>query len=100
MGKQRLVRICLTVQTKLFADGAIYSQLMQMSLHYADGHKGEWIMEPAMFNRAFDAYWDAGYQVHTHQNGDAGLDMVLDAMERGMRRNPRHDHRTTMVHFG
>lgn len=87
-------------QVKLFADGAIYSQLMQMTVPYTDGHKGEWIMEPALFDRAFDAYWDAGYQIHIHQNGDAGLDMVLDALERGMRRLPRADHRTTVVHFG
>jgi predicted amidohydrolase YtcJ len=87
-------------QVKLFADGAIYSQLMQVTVPYTDGHKGEWIMEPALFDRAFDAYWDAGYQIHIHQNGDAGLDLVLDALERGMRRLPRSDHRTTVVHFG
>lgn len=90
----------LPSQVKLFADGAIFSQLMQMSVPYTDGHKGEWIMEPPLFDRAFDAYWDAGYQIHIHQNGDAGLDMVLDALERGMRRGPRADHRTTVVHFG
>lgn len=87
-------------QVKLFADGAIYSQLMQVSEPYTDGHKGEWIMEPDLFNRAFDAYWDAGYHIHIHQNGDAGLDLVLDALERNMRRNPRSNHRTTVVHFG
>jgi hypothetical protein len=87
-------------QVKLFADGAIYSQLMQMTEPYTDGHKGEWIMEPALFDRAFDVYWDAGYQIHIHQNGDEGLDLVLDALERGMRRGPRSDHRTTIQHFG
>jgi predicted amidohydrolase YtcJ len=90
----------LPAQVKLFADGAIYSQLMQMSAGYTDGHSGEWIMEPDVFNPAFDAYWTAGYQIHIHQNGDAGLDLVLDAVDRNMRRQPRSDHRTTVVHFG
>ena len=33
-------------QIKLFADGAIISQLMQMKDGYLDGHKGEWIIPP------------------------------------------------------
>jgi predicted amidohydrolase YtcJ len=90
----------LPKQVKLFADGAIYSQLMQMRDGYTDGHSGEWIMPPDVFNPAFDTYWEAGYQIHIHQNGDLGLDMVLDALERNMRRLPRADHRMTVVHFG
>jgi predicted amidohydrolase YtcJ len=87
-------------QVKLFADGAIYSQLMQVTEPYTDGHRGEWIMDPDFFDPTFDAYWAAGYQIHIHQNGDLGLDMVLDAVERNMRRMPRADHRTVIVHFG
>ena len=87
-------------QTKLFSDGAIFSQLMQMQEGYTDNHHGEWMMAPETFARAFASYWDAGYQIHIHQNGDAGLEMVLDALEQNMRRNPRADHRTTIVHFG
>lgn len=87
-------------RVKLFADGAIYSQLMQMTEPYTDGHSGEWIMDPDFFNPSFDAYWEADYQIHIHQNGDRGLDMVLDAVERNMRRKPRAEHRTVVVHFG
>lgn len=90
----------LPKQVKLFADGAIFSQLMQMQDGYTDGHEGEWLMNPDNFASAFRTYWDAGYQIHVHQNGDAGLDMVLDVLERNMKRNPRKDHRTTIVHFG
>lgn len=86
-------------QIKLFADGAIYSQLMQLRDPYLDGHHGEWIMTPDDFARAFRIYWDAGYQIHIHVNGDAGVDMVLNNLEANMRRNPRYDHRTVMVHF-
>jgi hypothetical protein len=51
------------------------------------------------FAKAFQVYWDAGYQIHVHQTGDAGLDMLLDNLEVNMRRNPRYDHRTVVVHF-
>ncbi|MFT5042515.1 MAG: putative amidohydrolase YtcJ, partial [Hyphomicrobiaceae bacterium] len=87
-------------QVKLFADGAIFSQLMRMTDGYLDGHHGEWIMEPEVYARAFRVYWDAGYQIHVHQNGDAALDLVLDTLEENMKRNPRDDHRTVVVHFG
>ena len=44
-------------------------------------------------------YWDAGYQIHIHVNGDLGLDVVLDILERRLREKPRADHRTVIVHF-
>lgn len=88
-------------QVKLFADGAIYSLAMQVSEPYVGGDfHGEWIMQPDEFDPVFDAYWDAGYQIHIHQTGDLAVDLILDAVERNMRRNPRADHRTTLVHFG
>ncbi|MGO8902527.1 MAG: amidohydrolase [Isosphaeraceae bacterium] len=86
-------------QVKLFADGAIVSQLMQMKGGYTDGHKGEWIATPQEIRAATKLYWDAGYQLHIHVNGDLGLDVVLDALERCMRENPRSDHRSVLVHF-
>ncbi|MEM8729825.1 MAG: amidohydrolase [Pseudomonadota bacterium] len=86
-------------QAKLFADGAIYSLLMKVRDAYLDGHEGEWMMDKDDFDRAFRVYWDAGYQVHVHVNGDAGLDRVLDTLETNLRRNPRYDHRTVLVHF-
>jgi len=86
-------------QVKLFADGAIYSQLMQVRDPYLDGHKGEWMTDLDVFERAFRIFWDAGYQIHVHVNGDAGMDRVLNTLEKNMRRNPRYDHRTVLVHF-
>jgi len=86
-------------QIKLFADGAIISQLMQMKDGYTDGHHGEWIMVPEQLEERAKLYWDAGYQLHIHVNGDLGLDVVLDMLERRLRENPRADHRTVIVHF-
>ena len=89
----------LPKQVKLFADGAIFSQAMQVTKPYADGHTGEWMMEPEFFARTMRVYWDLGYQLHIHVNGDAGLDMVLDQLDLNMRRRPRADHRTVIIHF-
>lgn len=84
---------------KLFCDGAIYSLAIQLRNPAIGDYHGEWMMDLATFNRAFQVYWDAGYQVHVHVNGDAGLDRVLNTLETNMVRNPRFDHRTVMVHF-
>jgi hypothetical protein len=87
-------------QVKLLTDGAIYSQLMMMKDGYIDGHHGAWIMDPPVFDYAFQSYWDAGFQIHVHNNGDGGLDVLLGSLEKAMKRNPRKDHRTVLVHFG
>jgi hypothetical protein len=93
-------------QVKLFADGAIISQLMQMKDGYLgqDGkvdpsHHGEWILTPDQLELRSKLYWDAGYQLHIHVNGDLGLEIVLNTLERRMRENPRADHRAVIVHF-
>ncbi len=89
----------LPKQVKLFADGAVFSQAMQMKDGYLDGHEGEWMIDLDIFEKAFAKYWQAGYQIHIHQNGDAGLEMVIDNIEKNMKSYPRKDHRTTIVHF-
>jgi predicted amidohydrolase YtcJ len=86
-------------QIKLFADGAIVSQLMQMKDGYTDGHHGEWMMTPENIDQRAQLYWNAGYQLHIHVNGDLGLEVVLNVLERRMRENPRPNHRTVIVHF-
>jgi len=75
-------------QVKLLSDGAIFSQLMMMKGGYTDGHKGAWIMDPPLFSHAFQGYWDAGYQIHIHNNGDAGFDVVLGELDKAMARAP------------
>ncbi|NIZ59534.1 amidohydrolase [Sedimentitalea sp. CY04] len=84
---------------KLFADGAIYSLAMQLRDPYIGDYHGEWMMDEDLFERSFRIYWDAGYQIHIHVNGDAGLDRVLNSLETNLKRNPRSDHRTTIIHF-
>lgn len=90
----------LPKQVKLLADGAFYSQLMQMEDGYLDGHHGEWIMDPEELEAAARVYWQAGYQLHIHVNGDKGLNVVLAVIEKLQREYPRPDHQTVLHHFG
>ncbi|HXY83799.1 MAG TPA: amidohydrolase family protein, partial [Candidatus Saccharimonadales bacterium] len=75
------------------------SQLMQMKDGYLDGHHGEWILPPDEMERRARLYWNAGYQLHIHVNGDEGLEVVLNTLEKLMRENPRPDSRSVIVHF-
>ncbi len=104
-GRGGKVRV-LDRHVKLFCDGAIISQLMQMKEPYLDSegrpdphHHGEWMMEPGELKTVFDAYWDEGWQIHIHVNGDLGLEVLLDVIEDAQLRTPRTDHRTVIVHF-
>lgn len=86
---------------KLFADGAIFSALMQMNFPgYADGHHGEWLMSPEVLAQGVKALWDEGLQIHCHVNGDAGMDAVIAALDAAQRERPRFDHRFTVHHVG
>ena len=86
---------------KLFADGAFFSQRMQLGPPgYIDGHVGDWLMTPTELEEAARVYWNAGYQIHVHANGDAGIDATLDVLETLLEENPRQDHRFTIEHFG
>ncbi len=94
-------RVQFAKAVKLFADGAMFSQLMQMNPPgYIDGHHGEWLMSPAVLAEGARVFWEAGYQLHVHVNGDAGMDAVLAALEAVQERKPRFDHRFMVHHVG
>ena len=94
-------RVMFLKAVKLFADGAMFSQLMQMGAPgYTDGHHGEWLMRPEVLAEGVRVFWDAGYQIHVHVNGDAGMDSVLAALSAAQARKPRFDHRFIMHHVG
>lgn len=101
MRKRETRQIKFARAAKLFADGAMFSQLMQLNgPGYADGHHGEWLMAPEVLAAGVRTFWNAGYQVHVHVNGDGGMDAVLAALEAAQRETPRFDHRFTVHHLG
>jgi hypothetical protein len=90
----------LPKQVKLFSDGAIYSQLMQMKDNYTDGHHGEWMTPLDLFQEQISMYWDNDYKIHVHSNGDKGIQQVLDYLEIDQKRYARKNHRFTLHHMG
>ena len=73
--------VSLARRVKLFADGAFFAQNMRMGPPgYTDGHLGKWLTEPAALHAQLRRYWDAGFALHIHVNGDEGADAVLDGL--------------------
>lgn len=93
-------RIRIPRHAKYYADGAIFSQLMQMSEPYLDGHHGEWMMTPDEQRSVLSAFWAKGWDLHVHVNGDAGLDLVLDQIERMRNEDPQPGKRVVLEHYG
>ena len=74
-------KIRIDRRIKLFADGAFFSLSMMMNPPgYTDGHLGKWITEPVVMTEQLHRFWDAGFSLHIHVNGDQGLDVVLDGL--------------------
>lgn len=69
--------VFLPKQVKLFSDGAIYSQLMRIEGVYTDGHQGEWMTPLDLLKVQVKFYWDAGYKIHVHANGDQGISTLI-----------------------
>ena len=92
--------LMLPKQVKLYADGAIYSLAMEMKDGYSDGFEGQWMTPPALFEQQMNFYWDKGYKINIHANGDLGIQLCLDIAEKMMKRNPRKNHRLTLHHVG
>ncbi|MCP5040085.1 MAG: amidohydrolase [bacterium] len=93
-------RIRVPRHAKYYADGAIFSQLMQMSQPYLDGHHGEWMMTPDEQRATLSAFWEKNWDLHIHVNGDAGLDLVLDQISDLRQRVPRPEGRIVLEHYG
>lgn len=99
--KRETPRIRFSNAAKLFADGAIFSALMQMDFPgYVDGHHGEWLMSPEVLAQGVEACWNEGFQIHCHVNGDAGMASVIAALEAAQASRPRFDHRFSVHHVG
>lgn len=85
-------------RVKLFADGAFFSQGMQMNAPgYSDGHIGKWLVEPTILQAQMQKYWSDGFNLHIHVNGDKGLDAVLAGAEA---LSPRGGQTITLEHLG
>ena len=86
---------------KFFADDAFLSYGMQIeNPGYTDGRQGLWMTKPADMAAQYRPWWNAGLQLHTHTNGNAGVKAVIDALATLQDERPRFDHRFTIQHYG
>lgn len=87
---------------KFFADDSFLGLGMQVdNPGYTDGRKGLWITKPG--KEQFDLWkpwWEAGFQIHVHTNGNAGNQSTIDTLDALQKHRPRFDHRFTCQHFG
>lgn len=85
---------------KMLGDGALGARTAFLSIPYADAPETKGI--PVFSQKAFDEMIgfanENNMQVAVHTIGDACLDMVLSAIEKALKKNPRTDHRHGIVH--
>ncbi len=86
---------------KFFADDSFLSLGMVVdNPGYTDGRKGFFIVPPDKMVGAWRPWWEAGFHIHVHTNGNGGNQATIDALEGLMRLKPRTDHRFTLEHYG
>ncbi len=87
---------------KLFLDGSPQGKTAYLTKPYhvpphgqdADYRGYPTIPQPTV-DALVQAYLDAGVPILAHANGDAAADMLIDAVAAA---DPKHDHRTVMIH--
>lgn len=57
-------------------------------------------MSPEELSAAAKVYWNEGYQLHIHVNGDMGVNVILNMIDTLQREMPREDHQTVLHHYG
>ena len=93
-------RVMVENHFKLMLDGAIFSGLAQMGPPgYIDGHEGLWMAPLPVTTAWAQAFWQAGYQLHAHTNGDRSAAAFIELLRSLQAEHPRIDHRFTLEHF-
>jgi len=86
---------------KTFQGNSLSGRTAWLSQPYSD-RPGYFGIPPARSQEQLDAdyekWWNAGWQVATHSNGDREIEMVLTAIERAEAKNPRPDARWRIEH--
>ena len=93
----RMVRIS---GPKLFNDGSIQAHTAALSEPYFDrpDFQSNTIMPEAEITEQLIAYHRDGYQITYHGNGDAGIEVMIAAIEKAQKLYPREDPRHIILH--
>lgn len=86
---------------KFFSDDAFVSLNMVIeNPGYIDGHEGQYITDPDKFASVILPWWEAGFRIHVHSNGNGGNASTINALYQLMQQKPRFDHRFSIEHYG
>jgi predicted amidohydrolase YtcJ len=86
---------------KFFSDDAFVSlNMMIENPGYIDGHQGQYITPPTKLTSAMLPWWNAGFNIHVHSNGNSGNASTINALYQLMQQKPRFDHRFSVEHYG
>jgi predicted amidohydrolase YtcJ len=87
---------------KFFSDDSFLSLGMEIdNPGYIGDYKGLFMVEPgAAMLEQWRPWWEAGFQIHVHTNGNAGNQATLDTLEALQKIKPRFNHRFTFQHYG
>lgn len=86
---------------KFFSDDAFLNLNMVIdNPGYIDGHHGIYITPPDQFAEKMFPWWDAGFHIHVHSNGNGGNASTIHALSQLMLRKPLFDHRFSVEHYG
>jgi predicted amidohydrolase YtcJ len=86
---------------KFFADDAFLSLGMVIeNPGYTDGRQGLFMTAPDQMVAAMRPWWEAGFQINVHTNGNGGNRATINALDGLMAQKPRADHRFALHHYG
>jgi predicted amidohydrolase YtcJ len=87
---------------KFYSDEGYLPETMRMEHPgYTNGTKGFSNFSSAQdFASTMKPWWNAGFHIHIHSNGDMGNQNSLNALQLLLDGKPRFDHRFTLDHFG
>jgi len=89
---------------KFFSDDAFLSLGMQVQnpgYIHDDKYKGLFLFTSFPdFVQSMQPWWNAGFHIHVHSNGNAGNQATIDALAELQAEKPRFDHRFTIEHYG
>ena len=85
---------------KIMTDGSIQGFTGRLKWPgYINGKpNGIWNLPPQTLTDMVEAYHAAGLQMHMHTNGDEASELMINAIEAALHKNPRPDHRHTLTH--
>ena len=85
---------------KIMTDGSIQGFTGRLKWPgYINGKpNGIWNLPPQTLTEMVEAYHAAGLHMHMHTNGDEASELMINAIEAALHKNPRPDHRHTLTH--